>query len=409
MKLMECLNQLNEEELCIIAKNLHCIDSKDKDKFHKKEYINKIHNELNSKYIWDIVENKTHPAQLDGDEIEDLKKLCFEIGKIRTNSLNRFKQIGIIHKGNKIPNDIRNRFIYKWRLEFIKELEDPTICVSPSVFLRLILVLGFIGSGKIQYYEDLMELKFVSRNIIIDIKKYLKNQDLIICKEDSIIELNYEKVNTWKDMNPIKSFYNYYFENMDLKINECLVKIGEIQQNDSEWVSVSKSKLLVKKYFDEIKFLKSIGCLIVAIEDDEEYFQLSPEMRYIISEKMPLAWNKDNIVVTPDFEVFVPFYYDPLEIYDINYYGELKNRAFDNLKTSRKSRKKNKKKAKKNQRQIDINYRDDYYLIYDIKDLKNKINHLRSHEELIKCLGSNIPDVVEYEIRNNLSNISKEN
>lgn len=331
MMLFEYLNQLSVDELCIIAENLHCIDAKDQYKFHKKEYRDRIYNELSSKYIWDIVDKGTHPAHLKEYEIEDLKNLCFEKEKIGVNSLNRFREIGIIDKYNNILDDIRKCLIGKWRLEFTKALEDMTICVNPSVFLRLILILGFIEKDKIQTYEELTELKFANRDIIIKIKEYLQNQDLIICREDAIIELNYQKVNTWRCINPIKGFYNYYFDIRDLKISECLYKIGEIQQNDREWISVNKANFIVKKYFAEIKFLESIGCLLVATESTEEYFQLSPEMRYIISEKIPLGWSNDNIIVTPDFEVFVPFYYNPLEIYDINYYGELNNRKFHKL------------------------------------------------------------------------------
>ncbi|MGD9566778.1 MAG: hypothetical protein AB7V48_00390 [Sedimentibacter sp.] len=397
MMLFEYLNQLSVDELCIIAENLHCIDAKDQYKFHKKEYRDRIYNELSSKYIWDIVDKGTHPAHLKEYEIEDLKNLCFEKEKIGVNSLNRFREIGIIDKYNNILDDIRKCLIGKWRLEFTKALEDMTICVNPSVFLRLILILGFIEKDKIQTYEELTELKFANRDIIIKIKEYLQNQDLIICREDAIIELNYQKVNTWRCINPIKSFYNYYFDKRDLKISECLYKIGEIQQNDREWISVNKANFIVKKYFAEIKFLESIGCLLVATESTEEYFQLSPEMRYIISEKIPLGWSNDNIIVTPDFEVFVPFYYNPLEIYDINYYGELNNRKFHKLDNNKNLKKKN--KVKEDRRTIDINYGNDFYLIYEIKDFKNKINKLRNCEQLIRCLGSNIPDVVLYEIR----------
>jgi hypothetical protein len=399
MMLFEYLNQLSIDELYIIAKKLQCIDTKDQYKFHKKEYRDRICNELSSKYIWDIVDKRTHPAHLNEYEIEDLKNLCFEKEKIRVNSLNKFREIGIIDKYNNIHDDIRRCLMDKWRLEFTKVLDDLTICVNPSVFLRLILILGFIENQKIQTYEELTELRFINRNIIIEIKKYMQNQDLIICKEGTIIELNYQKVNTWRRINPIKSFYNYYFEKRDLKIIECLYKIGEIQQNDSEWISVNKANHIVEKYFAEIKFLESIGCLLVATESTEEYFQLSPEMRYIISEKIPLGWSNDNIIVTPDFEVFVPFYYNPLEIFDINYYGKLNNRKFYNLDNNKNSRKKNKNKIKEDRRTIDINYEDDFYLIYEIKDFKNKINELRNCEQLIRCLGSNIPDVVLYEIR----------
>lgn len=97
-------------------------------------------------------------------------------------------------------------------------------------------------------------------------------------------------------------------------------------------------------------------------------------MWYILTWKPHKLWELDGVIITPDFEVFIPYLFDPLVIDMLNHFGDSLNmkitcsevKVKGNVKMSKGRRVQMKLKR------VCIGYGNDYFFVYNIENCKNK-------------------------------------
>ncbi|MFW2490251.1 hypothetical protein ACN077_17055 [Clostridium chromiireducens] len=381
MRLQEYLFQLDKKEIEVICINLEAIDKNDMNKDLGKKYmIDLIVRDrlLNSKYLYAMLDNKLK-VKFDDDTLRDIQRITFGISIENEKSIELFRECGLIFNKNQVPEDLRTLLIDKYRKEFIVNLEDPIIYNKQTPLLKLILFTSRIyQDGKI-----MMNTKKSSKYKYIKlINSYLLSKNLVRYVENKYMSLNIDKYYAWasrkKDI--IKEFYEYVFENNNQpKIKELFYRLMSIQGNENEWIDFSKIQCLMEEYEEEITYALDIG-LILQAKDDKEYIQLNNEVWSMFNRDIFNEWNNSQIIITPDFEVFISYKDDPLLILILSLFGKLQNEISNN----------------------------DYFLVFDISSIDMKNSHIGNYTfddffESLKIHCNDIPDLVNEQLMKSLN------
>ncbi|MBZ9606529.1 hypothetical protein G9F73_001580 [Clostridium estertheticum] len=393
MKLREHLNQLSINQLDNIAKKLHCVDSNDSFG-SKREYIKRITIELD-RYLWDVIENKNSNLYIDEKVVFDLKKLCFDDMTIREGSLFILKDLGIVYEGKVLPDDLKDKFIEGWRTDLVSNIDSYSVQIKTSMFMKLILLIGYVEKEQVKCYEDLMNCNIAGKQTMSILVDYLEGVNIISKGLNNYISLNKYVLKLWrigtKDI--LNEFYMFYFRKKGLKANLIFKVLLLIQKDSREWVHVSKCDFILEKFREEIDLFKSEGCILSIINNNCEYIQLSPETWFLVTGYIPQAWNIENAIITPDFELFIPYYFNPFIIDTVNCYGELKNRVISESKKGKIN-----KKGKRELDQFNKRYDGDYYLIYNIEKIKEKMDIEIYNNKFLEVFEYIMPDIVKDEL-----------
>ncbi|OBR90025.1 hypothetical protein CLRAG_36170 [Clostridium ragsdalei P11] len=372
MKLHEYLSQLDIRAIEIIGNNLEVIDNYDmKEKFSKSYMIKLIVNDrlLNANYLYKLLDNKAK-VEFDYEVLENIKKITFGINVKNQNNIDQLAKCGLIFDGQHIPEDLRKLLINRYRKELVVNLKNPVIYNKHTPFLKLILFVSriyynekvLINTGKLYNYNY--------KKIIIS---YLLSKNLITYVENKYITLNINNYDSWikGKKGIINEFYSYFFKSKSkLKVKELFYRLMSIQVNIEEWIDVKKIKWLLKEYTEEVSFALEIG-LIIKCKEDEEYIQLSNEVWNMFSKDTFDKYNNEEIVITPDSEVFISYKDDPLFILMMSQFGKLKNEISN----------------------------DDYFLVFDISVSSVKSSQIGDYTykkflRNLKTRCNNIPDLV---------------
>lgn len=366
---------------------------------NKQEYITRIATELD-KHLWDLIENKNPDVYVDKIVLYDLKKLCFGVNKIQENSLVRLSNLGIIYEGKVLPDDLKNRLVERWRKDIISNFDSYSVETRTSKFVKLILLIGYIEKETIKNYEDLINCSIASKEILNNLIDYLESSKIITRNRNDSINLDKHILKLWRndERRILKEFYDFYFRRNDLKANLLFEALLLLQRDDMEWIHLSESDFILGKFEDEINALKLEGCIYSIKYNNSEYIQLSPEIWFLLNGDIPHAWNVKNIILTPDFELFIPYYFNPFVIYTINYYGEMLNRIITRSKKRRINIKNRKKDNKEKLEKFSKGYDDDYYLVYNIKDINKKMSVEIYNNKFLNIFQSIMPDIVKDEL-----------
>lgn len=381
MRLQEYLFQLDKKDIEVICNNLEAIDKSDMNKDLGKKYmIDLIVRDrlLNNKYLYAMLDNKLK-VKFDDDILRDIQRITFGISIENEKSIELFRECGLIFNKNQVPEDLRTLLIDKYRKEFIVNLENPIIYNKQTPLLKLILFTSRIyQDGKITMNTgELSKYKYIKL-----INSYLISKNLVKYIENKYMSLNIDQYYAWasrkKDI--IKEFYEYVFENNDQpKIKELFYRLMLIQGNENEWIDFSKIQCLMKEYEEEITYTLDIG-LILQAKDDKEYIQLNSEVWSIFDRDIFNESNKSQIIITPDFEVFISYKDDPLLILMLSLFGKLKNEISNN----------------------------DYFLVFDISSIHMKNSHIGNYTfddffESLKIHCNDIPDLVNEQLMKSLN------
>lgn len=408
MRLSEHLKELDIVQLDNIAKNLHRGDVKDY--FNaKKVYIERISNELDN-YLWDIIENKDPEIHIDEKVLLDLKKLSFGINEIDESSYIRLRNLGIIYREKEIPDDLKKKFIEQWRPGLVIKLENYPIEVKLSMFLKLFLLIQYIEKGILNTAEDILNSNIASDEILRILMDYLKSIKIISIDSDDSVALNDYVLKLWRKSSKkiMGEFYEFYFLNKNMSLNLVFKTLKLVQEDSEEWINLNNCKFIVEAFEDEISDLKSIGIISYVRDDSSEYIQLSPEFWFLLTEQQPQIWNIQNVIITPDFELFIPYYFDPFIIDMVNRDNELQNQVMIINKSKNKkiqNKKVKKIKSKKEIEHADFGFISDYYLIYNIKNLKEKINDEIFNDKFVEIFKCIMPDIIKDEFRVSLDDV----
>jgi hypothetical protein len=160
-------------------------------------------------------------------------------------------------------------------------------------------------------------------------------------------------------------------------------KLPEIKSKfKQEFLNLIKLGLITEVHLDTEKYTdRELYTEIENYTDTEKkmnienlkLYILSPESWYMLSGQKPAQWIDSVIYANPDYEVFVPYNYNPFEVQIIDFYNGKE----------------------------ELKYDDDYFIISTINDyhkFKNNIFHPEDLLQSIKNNCDNIPDLYEYEL-----------
>lgn len=397
MNLNECLSERNLDELKAVAKRLHRLDDKDPE-LSAIEYKRRIKDELLN-HLWRIL-SENIPEE--SDVMVDLKNLCLGIKDVNRISKNTLCSLGILYKNDIIPDEIKNILFTKWREGFIKSINDPIFKVIPSAFLRLTMILRVIEGGYIERYEELINLKFSDEFSTKELVEYLISSDIITLKSEDTIQV--QNFNLKVMRNDKLSFMKDFYDKLILKNNpvlcELLSLILTIQENHSNWVSLKDCGSISYKFANDIELLIDLGCLLHTEENNENFVQLAPDMWYILTGKHHKLWELDGVIITPDFEVFIPYFFDPLVIDMLNHYGDSLNMKItcSEVKVKGNVRMSKGRRVQRKLKRVCIGYGNDYFFVYNIENCKNKDSGTYSFNQFCSYLQRCMPDIVRYNL-----------
>lgn len=396
MNVKEHLTRLKDADIRIIAKNLHISDINND--FTVNVLITRINHNININLVKILTENKHNDYFKDQGSMKSainaLKKLCFGVKEISHHNLKELKKIALVFDDGVIPDDIHEKLLSIWRPEFAKQLDDPIFYVNYTPFLKLLLILGYIHKGYITKYDDLKNIRIINGDILKSSVNFLEYKGITNLINKVEIKKNPDRrVFSSGDYKDINIFYNMLFNRLNIKIEEVFNTLAQLQGSDINWIDVEESEFILKKYDEVITKLLKYGCLLKAEENGRLFIQLSPDIWYFFRNQKPARWKNEKILITSDFEVFMPYFYDPYAIDIINHFSNLKN---ESLKDTNSGKRRPSKRQKKKMNNYD--FINDYYLVFDIKERRIPPGFGYNYNEFLNCLGNNIPDIVNEEI-----------
>lgn len=381
MNLFDCLKKLDEEEVKNIGVEWECCPSDGK--LDKSTYIKMIHEHFILKDFFKkefLRYSKDSLIQEIDRELLKHSILGIDIDNIKPKE--KLNKLGIMY-GTIIPNEFQKTILEILRNESLEIVDDVSLEVRYSPFLKIILILNYLSKGTYKETEmfkciNLEGDKFNKNHII----NYLKIRKLIEKQEEYIL-VNKEKLKEWINQgnNSISDFYNYVFKILNIdSIRDVLNKIYGIYENSEQWLDLNAINVIKNKFKNEIDTAEELGMIFLFKSSyNKEYIKLSSEIWHLISSEKPWQWEQKEILITPFSQVFVPYNFDPFVLQIIDYFGEIKKD----------------KKGKV------VQYNSDYFIIADISKSKEVEVNIFHYNQLIKLLQDyieNIPDTVKYQL-----------
>jgi hypothetical protein len=175
--------------------------------------------------------------------------------------------------------------------------------------------------------------------------------------------------------------------------------IQTLQKEEHKLISTKDAGFILCEYKEEIEGLINMGLILKVIKENIVYIQLAPETWYMTTGQRPAEWLEENIIITPDFEVFIPYYFNPIVVDMFSCYGKLKNSVIEKqmLKSSKTKNKSRKRESKKNKYRYYISI-DDYFLVFDIEESKKIESKVYTYSNFYEALKCNMPDIVRDEL-----------
>lgn len=376
MKYKEYLKKLNLKELRIINQYWHCCPQDDG--FVERHFRKKIHEYfIENNRFKDDLENKRKKCLITG-EIEKYLKLKALGMNNRNKRIEKNLQIlGIMYKSI-IPDEIKEIVLNLLRNNSIRKIDisQCKVKVLPSLFLKLLLLLNRISKMTNNSYIAFnlidFEYGFINNK---DILLYLKENKLVAEKDEKSLIVKEENYKNWlsEKTDSIKDFYNYIFNSIDQK--RCwnfLKSIYSIMRMSTELVKIEKL-IEIKDIQQELSNVCKLGLITEVYKDNSKLYLLSPEMWYLLSNELPVQWLDPVIYANPDYDVFVPYNYNPFTVQIIDYFNGKE----------------------------DLNYNDDYFIISSLNNYHKFDNNIFQYQELLQSIKSNcddIPDLYEHEL-----------
>ncbi|KQL33349.1 hypothetical protein [Psychrobacillus sp. FJAT-21963] len=309
--------------------------------------------------------------EIDNQTITDLLFYVNVDKPLKEEQVKILSNYGIIV--NKILPSYLKESLQNWsRSYFVKEFPDKKESVQHTQFLKMVFVLG--------YFERRIEIKLnwnrkKDKNVRIaseetrvikeDFKKligYLVDCG-IVNKSNHVYRLNHQVYRKWRQESIYTNLFNFYTDVADQRVFELMSKISRYQREAHEWVDTS----IIIDTSIEYDLTKQLGLIYVHKENGRSFVQLSPEGWYLIKKEFHPLWNEKLLIISADYEVFIPFYYEPFILFDLLPFCEIED--------------------------------SNYFIVLRISNVeeKRKSDDLVFFYETIKSRASHIPDVVKYD------------
>ncbi|MCF8012533.1 MAG: hypothetical protein K9L56_14780 [Clostridiales bacterium] len=377
MRLIKFLNELDMEELLELARELRVSIFKDSvrsyferkivEKLTRLDYLNKI-----------IV-------KLDKPCITTLAQLVYFGTCSNKKYLDVLRKKGLVYKDMQVPDDVK---------ELLEECLYPKISrsirkkweVKETPFLNLILLIGLmqrdeINIKKLKNNSSKSKIKAENKNAYSNLERdrdllinFLEHQDIVYWK-DNILLINRPELLLWNKKDNATKFellYNW-LRAKNKKVHEMVAALSRIQNDIDDWIEIDVFVEGDIPYTKET--IEKFGLVSFCKIKDQGFVKLTPVVWYCIKGIYSSYWYSKSILISADFEVFIPHDFDPNIISLLDKYGQLKD--FD------------------------------YFLVYDIdpSNLKKELLYQESKSyqmfiEELEIKSDTMPQVVDYELRN---------
>jgi len=255
--------------------------------------------------------------------------------------------------------------------------KEEKVTVNSTPFMNLTLIINYLVNGDISNIEDILNRVNLKKNDKVrdKIKGYL-NYEKFYTKNNNLIKVDYDKVTHWlkKRYVSISEFYKYLFNELgNNNIWKFLKNSTKIIQKSDEGIDVNRLHWFIEFFKTEIDLLESLGLIVK--NKEKNLIKLSSECWYLATGLEPSCWSSKAFVVTPEFEVFMPFNASPFNIGIIDNFGEIKKGSDKKV----------------------VSYNNDYFVISNISKSKDGAQRIFEYDNFKDCLLSNcecIPDVV---------------
>ncbi|KAB2953710.1 hypothetical protein F9B85_03570 [Heliorestis acidaminivorans] len=382
MKLMELLDEMDIEEVKKLALELGGISIfKDTVKVYLEK---KIFEKLTNLHFLVVTIEK-----MDESCIITLTQLVFFDDCKNKNHLEPLRKKGLVFRDMQVPDEIkelaREYLQSKIRKTFSKQLE-----VKQTPFLNLILLVGLIKRNEIaikrlKNNKLNIKLKVENKNVYYHLEKelipllisFLEFQGLVYWEENSLLADRAALIKWINNDNftKLELLYNWLKPGHE-KLFKLISILSQIQDDLESWIDL---KVFVEsdiphtveaiEKFNLIRFLKM---------NKRGYVKLTPEGWFYIKGIYPSHWYSKSILISADFEVYIPHDFDPNLISLLDKYGQLKD--------------------------------NDYFLVYDIDPINlNRNQDRKNYKSFINELedkSSAMPQVVSYELNNFYNSLS---
>lgn len=309
--------------------------------------------------------------EIDNQTINDFLFYVHSEKPLKEEQVNILSKYGMI-VNQILPSDLKERLQNWSRSYFIKEFPDRKESVHHTQFLKMVFVLC--------YFERRIEIKLnwnrkKDKNVRIASEETRVNKEdfkkmvgyLVDCgilnKSNQVYRLNHQVYRKWRQEPIDTNLFNFYTDVADQRVFELMSKISRYQRKPHEWVDTR----VIKDISLEYDLTKQLGLIYVHKENGKSFVQLSPEGWYLIKKQFHPLWNDKLLIISADYEVFIPFNYEPFILFDLLPFCEIEDSS--------------------------------YFIVLRINnvDEKSKSDNLLFFYETIKARTSHIPDVVKYD------------
>ncbi|GAB6259327.1 hypothetical protein [Peribacillus sp. N1] len=278
---------------------------------------------------------------------------------------------GMIVEGE-LPEDFKRRICQWSRSMYVNTFPSKSEEVVHSFLLNFLLVL--------LYFERMKSIKLTrrknDRNFSNLLKELCMNNETaweqintlvktgLISKKKDLYELNSTAFTTLKNDQISRQLMTVYDTQLRNREWVFLQKISGYQKQPNEWVDMT----VISNTSIEYNQVKQLGLIRVHKDQEKTYVQLTPESWFLTKKEFHPLWTEEMILVSASFEVFVPYHYEPFVLFELVPYCSLKD--------------------------------SDYFLVFNIElDRVKKNEKAQEFYQTLVAMTSNIPDVVEYDLR----------
>ncbi len=293
-----------------------------------------------------------------------------------TDNPGLLSKFGLLYN-NAMPDDLQLLVRDNLRSIVLKNLKNEPDSYLHSTFLKLVLLLNHfhhqeksLKNTKNNRYKIFDMLK-IEHSIGEKIITYLYDKSLLIGKEFLCLnDISYKQWHETPQLERHRDFYQSILPSSRLKNYWIFFReLAEAQGDNFEfWIP---SYVFLDSSLGAQKALTSLGLLRIKEDNGNHYIQLTPEGWYLMAQKYPTYWQNKQLILSADFEIFVPSDFDPFIIEIIMNNSTLR----------------------------DI----DFLLIFDFPT--DETNLIKKFRQILLDNAVHIPDIVRYELENNITTI----
>ena len=223
-----------------------------------------------------------------------------------------------------IPDDVALLLKDKLRKELVQEFDLPGTFL-PSAYLQMLLIVNTIKTEKKPMTSGKLlktlgkKFGFLDIQLADTLLSYMELRRIVSKDDKKNFKLcpNYNELfsDVVKLLNLYDDLYDRLFEEYGLRDLEWfLKKVSEIQQDDNEWICVDVFRDVSRAAPLWEKGSNTFGLFNIHIEKGKYFVSLNPDGWYLSKRQRPLAWGEKSILISADFEAFLPHNFDPVVI-----------------------------------------------------------------------------------------------